>query len=79
MTMEQMNRISPRRKFATRTKGSMLSTPPKKSVISDFDVQINDEANDRKSVLRKSVIRVKKHDRSSYLEKEMEMEAKLDI
>ena len=68
--------------MATYNKDNLLATPvrtPKRSTISDFDVQIIDEINDRKSVLRKSVIRVKKHERNSYLEKELEREAKLDL
>jgi hypothetical protein len=64
--MDQMNKAS-----------LNVVTMPRKSNISDFDVVVGLEetTNNRKSMLRKSIIRVKKHERSSYLETEMEINA----
>lgn len=66
ITMEQMNKAA---NYGVNT--------PRRSNISDFDVVVGleESTNNRKSMLRKSIIRVKKHERSSHLETELEMYA----
>lgn len=58
VTMEQMNSMA----------NNVVKTP-RQSNISDFDVHVAiDESQNRKSMLKKSIVRVKKHDRTSHLE-----------
>lgn len=78
-SLHQLNQMQPRIMANSEfDNAELLKTPVRKTIdLDDYDVQIMDETENRRDLLRKSIVRVKKQDRNCVNDAPIKLEAAL--